>query len=732
MLNSTLVIAFVLLSLLLPCATMAQGSWDHVDRLPVYADLLAVDMVDQALIVAVGRNGVIRRSVDSGTSWNTIESPTRADFRGVSFVHPVAGVAVGTGGMIVRTIDAGASWTDRPSGTSADLNGVASVKDTIVAVGAEGTMLRSLDWSASWVVLPTITSVDLYAIRFVDGSETGVAVGDGGVVLRSDDAGATWRVMREGEEDFRAVSLLDSLNWFVVADGGEMIVSDDGGESWTSRPISSDYRYAALHMFDSLEGFSLGLGMVSGYEEPLPRYTNDGGLTWDDFGTALLWLNGGLDFIDSVRGALVGDDGTIVLQRENQGGAALRIGFKPRPVQYGEIAFNGVDEGIVVGNVIDVIEKEQRLVRRDRTDITPDGSDFLPYPMNDVAPIDPNGTWIAVGDSGAVLRRTADDSLWHTIELSPETRFVDVAFHNELVGAIVGLPTRIFITDDGGLRWEGVSAPAESVTQIFWWNDTTLAAYSRADNSIHSYSIPQGQWSAARPLGTELIRRIDRVDAQTAFGFGGYRSPQNQGDRRNDLVVRTTDGGETWTTLLDEETGGSSFGLMSGDFWDRRYGVAVGTNGKVIATRDGGETWEVVEVPTEIFPPLTALVDVVMTGPGSGMIVSSNGDVGGSLIARFTFDVSAIDDPSDRLNNLDLTAYPNPTNGGTIRVRWEGGVLAGGLIATADGRIIGRVDAGMRSGDEIEVTMPELPSGVYHLLLRSEEGTREVPIIVTR
>jgi hypothetical protein len=348
---------------------------------------------------------------------------------------------------------------------------------------------------------------------------------------------------------------------------------------------------------------------------------------------------------------------------------------------------------------------------------------------------------VAVGDSGAVLRRTEDDPIWRATELSPTTDFIDVTFRNHRIGAIAGRPARIYLTDDGGLGWDSVSAPAEEITQLFWWDDTTLAAYSHSENALFSYSLVSRTWSDARPLGTPPIERFDPIDRMTAFGFGHYdRISSQQPD--HSLIVRTTDRGETWETIFDTAftdpvTGdGGTYGLWDGDFWDRNNGVAVGPDRTLLATHDGGERWSRIVIPYEVANPSSTPFDVVMTGPNSGMFIVHEGHYSitgeGDRIVRFTLEVSSVDDGFNGFHDLDLTAYPNPTNGGTIRVRWEGGVFAGGLIATADGRIIGSVDAESGARNEIEVTMPELPSGVYHLLLRSEEGTREVPIIVTR
>ena len=744
-------IAALLLTAALSPTLTAQFTWEIVDPYPETADLLSVDMGDHATIVAVGRGGAILQSVDSGKTWTRRIGEVTSDLRAVAFVDPVAVVAVGVRGEAMRSLDGGAVWAERPTKTIADLNGIAPVKDTMVAVGDGGVMIRTLDWAASFVPLPSVTDADLHAIAFIPETESGIVVGDEGTVLRSDDAGATWRVIREGDEELTALSIVDAERWYAVGAGGEMIVTRDGGETWVEHPVESGYSYSALHMFDSLQGYALGHTEASGFPMASTRVTVDGGSTWIDIDPTLARVDGGLAFIDSRHGVLVGEAGSILMHYEENGEARLRSARMPAIGRYNAIALDpdyGV--GLAVGNVIDMFDENHsdgsyEIVYRDETDdpLPSADSTILRYEINDAAAEGLSGSWIAVGDSGVVMTRGWQETKWRSSRLgSGTTRFVDVASlydlaSNDSTAAIVGLPTDIWLTTNTGTDWEPVSSPADGVTQLFWWDDTTLVAYARDANTLHTYSLRSREWLATLPLETGTIEHFEVVDSRTVIGFGSHRTPQSQGDRRNDLIVKTTDRGATWTTLLDEETGDSSFGLTSGDMGEFGHGVAVGPNRKMLVT-SGGQ-WEVVEPPDEIFPPGTALVDVEMIDWLNMLIMSSSGHVfdnvdnPGSIIARYYGEFSGVDDDgSGGADDLDLTAYPNPTQGGTIRVRWEGSVFAGGLIATADGRIIGRVDAGTRSGDEIEVTMPELPSGVYHLLLRSEEGTREVPIIVTR
>ena len=70
----------------------------------------------------------------------------------------------------------------------------------------------------------------------------------------------------------------------------------------------------------------------------------------------------------------------------------------------------------------------------------------------------------------------------------------------------------------------------------------------------------------------------------------GYRRFNNIGWAGNDLIYKTTDGGQSWREVLFE-VNGSPFGLTKIAFANESYGITVGSRGKIYETQDGGETW---------------------------------------------------------------------------------------------------------------------------------------------
>jgi photosystem II stability/assembly factor-like uncharacterized protein len=86
-----------------------------------------------------------------------------------------------------------------------------------------------------------------------------------------------------------------------------------------------------------------------------------------------------------------------------------------------------------------------------------------------------------------------------------------------------------------------------------------------------------GGWSWRNPSPTGVpLQAVTLIDSNTAFavGLGG-------------TILRTTDGGLTWTEL----SSGTVANLYAVAFTDAHTGTVVGSSGTILRTTDGGATW---------------------------------------------------------------------------------------------------------------------------------------------
>lgn len=244
------------------------GSWSTVDS-PTQTDLLALATSDD-LLLAVGRDGVVLRSID-GLAWSSVDAETSSDLWDVDIDGAMA-LVVGDD-VILHSHDAGLSWTSAslPALIHPALRGVEVHEGSAWAVGIGGVILTSSDDGASWTPFTEIYggpgstnpasnfSVDLWDVGTAGRSFEGLfAVGDD-KILRFDDDQGRWYVP-DLCHDFTCMDSFPPMGKFrrvagnyIVGLEGRIVIVEDEREAY-------DY-------FDE-----------SGFLEPVDLEPDEGGL----------------------------------------------------------------------------------------------------------------------------------------------------------------------------------------------------------------------------------------------------------------------------------------------------------------------------------------------------------------------------------------------------------------------------------------------------------------------
>lgn len=221
------------------------------DALPVLFSGIAHDALFAVCLkgkegLAVGADGILVESHDSGVTWEKAPKPI-ADMAllGLSCeAHDP--ITVGQGGVIFIRKDG--KWNRVDSGTDQRLLSVASnASGLAVAVGGFGTVLLSKDAGATWesagIDWSTITD-DGAEPHVYDASISGAGVitivGEFGLVLRSEDTGATWRTVNKGDSSLFSLHFRDDDNGFAVGQEGTILKTVDGGLTWVAQAVKSN------------------------------------------------------------------------------------------------------------------------------------------------------------------------------------------------------------------------------------------------------------------------------------------------------------------------------------------------------------------------------------------------------------------------------------------------------------------------------------------------------------
>jgi photosystem II stability/assembly factor-like uncharacterized protein len=199
-------------------------------------NLHGISIYDENNIWVVGANGEIIHGTSDGTFWSPQISGVSADLNSVFFVDDMTGWAVGDSGTVVETEDGGLTWADKTSvsGTTEDLYGVFFTSLTRgYACGSAGTIIRTNTDGDSWTTRNSGTTNDLRSVYFI--GDTGICVGSSGSLTKTTDGGITWNASGiSGYGSLYSVQMLSTTNIWSSGDDTYIKKTTNGGSSWTS------------------------------------------------------------------------------------------------------------------------------------------------------------------------------------------------------------------------------------------------------------------------------------------------------------------------------------------------------------------------------------------------------------------------------------------------------------------------------------------------------------------
>ncbi len=239
----------------------------------------------------------------------------------------------------------------------------------------------------------------------------------------------------------------------------------------------------------------------------------------------------------------------------------------------------------------------------------------------------------AVGDGGVILHTSDAGQTWERQESVVTVALVSVDFVSASVGWAVGKVGVILHTSDGGESWEPQGA-GETL-------GISMASVSFADESP-VLSGDEGVGWAITEQGSLVLKTEDGGET-----WSRQRFPTN--DARSDMlfldaargwattssggVYRTEDGGESWNPQPRPDTD-ARLGTTGVFFLDENTGWVTGwrdkgqglqfaqflSDGAVLRTTDGGDTWALTELRTG-----KAAWDAAFVTPQEGWLVGSFG-----------------------------------------------------------------------------------------------------------
>ena len=476
---------------------------------------------------------------------------------------------------------------------------------------------------------------------FLVNQDVGWIVGNKGIILYTSDGGQNWvRKSTLFNYDFLKVFFYDQDRGWIGTANGRIMITTNGGNDWTEVLISPDFTY-----FDAIYFTSPFVGHISvgKYKAVYIMRTTDGGLTWTkkdslvSATTASRWYD--IDFYNDNLGVVVGDKKDA--QRYTTDGGQTWLKSTPindnffrdqRSVHW----LNSTDvislgEGNEFWGVVTPIYKS--------TDGGKNWAKKTQYPQNNYdrvrdAYFKNSLEGIAVGNNGfsfAYITRTTDGGeTWNASFLTYSFGLKALAgFGNKLIA--LGTGAHILSSDDFGNSWQlyrqftptpvyAIQFVGSKGYALTRYSDFYFSEDAYGDEWIYRSSPPMWESVAMQFLDeyTGFILKENRHIVKTTDGgqswrtvldpvafnarnrVGGISFPTNQigyawmslNDYPEYYVYKTTDGGESWFQVKSLNGPGYISGNMA--FFDENTGVIAGPQRWMMRTTNGGIDWDTV------------------------------------------------------------------------------------------------------------------------------------------
>jgi photosystem II stability/assembly factor-like uncharacterized protein len=282
--------------------TSASAQWTLQTSPVATATFETVKAVNDNIVWAGGKNGVVVKTVDGGKTW---VQKTLVDSVGTTRVNSIEAfdsltawvgcISTGSAGVtIYKTSDGGKTWVKQYSDPAVSFtdgfrmydanNGILVGDPTtywyILKTTNGGTTWTRVDSSKTATDTIAETEVSVTGGLEINGNNAWFCTYNNGNysarVYRSTDKGASWAVSAQltGIDVLYAISFKDSLNGLATSSDGNVVKSTDGGKTWTIiKKITTLGLRGLRYMPGTNTALAVGASGVS-------FLTQDDGATW--------------------------------------------------------------------------------------------------------------------------------------------------------------------------------------------------------------------------------------------------------------------------------------------------------------------------------------------------------------------------------------------------------------------------------------------------------------------
>ena len=268
---------------------------------------------------AMGYNGTLLRTTNSGTNWISQSVGTNQTFWDSWFVSAMTGWIVGgsysQSSIILKTTNGGINWFQQPLNVNHWLTSVYFINSrTGWIAGAGHTILKTTNAGNNWIILTTdVTNLLIESIWFTN-ANMGFITGWQGTILKTTNGGNNWDSLISGTTSNLYTSrFFSNLLGYAAGSNGTILKTTNGGNNWIKLVSGTNNGIFSLIFLNRLTAYAAGDG-------GLILKTTDGGNNWKQQISGTNIRLECINFINQTTGWIVGGFGGDVILKTTNGG----------------------------------------------------------------------------------------------------------------------------------------------------------------------------------------------------------------------------------------------------------------------------------------------------------------------------------------------------------------------------------------------------------------------------
>ena len=560
------ILLLLFISILVSESFSQTPAWFWTNPLPQGNQLNSVRFINSTTGFAVGNNGTMLKTTNSGDSWEVLHVFEPKNLNSIFFLNSIVGYAVGDSGLIIKTTNGGNSWITQNSGLDTNLTDIFFLNENLgYATGFWGLILKTTNGGTTW------TNQQFYynnrKISAIDSNNIFVCV-DAGTLLRTTNGGNNWFSVFLGTiVDLRDVKFINNQIGFVVGGyytQGHLYRTTDGGNTWTNIFNNNAYGLTGIFFKDNNNGFAVG------FNGTLLK-TTDGGSSWSN-----ILLNTQNDlisgfFIDNNIGIIVGTGGTVF--KTSDGGLTWNKITNGSEAYIYSSYFLNQNFGLAAGSSGKILKTTNSGISWSEKSLN-----LISNPgIFDIHIFDNNNA-VAVGDFGFYHLTTDGGETWNSYSGVNANSLTCLRFVNSSTGFAAGYWGTITKTTNSGITWSALNSNSPSISFFdIDFLDENTGFVCGSNGTILKTTNAGVNWSPINTGTTTWLRGIDFYDNNHALAVGD-----------NSLILKTSNGGITWDSIS-----GSAFSPIYSKvkYVTPQYAIIVGNEGKILISSDAGNTW---------------------------------------------------------------------------------------------------------------------------------------------